>query len=84
MTAQAAIPNTVRIFVGAGMSFDVPRSYYDEALLMATLQRKVWYVGLKRDGVEVGPIRADLLDKGCYCIGWIVPASKILASGVRP
>lgn len=75
--------NTVRIFVGAGASFEVPRGYYDEALLMATLSRKVWYVGLKWDGVEVGPSRLALLDKGCDRIGWIVPADKILAAGLE-
>jgi hypothetical protein len=80
---RTAIPNTVRIFVGAGMSFEIPRHAYDEALTLATVSRKVWYVGLRRDGVEIGPSRLDLLDKGCDRIGWIVPADKILASGVE-
>jgi hypothetical protein len=65
------------------MSFEVPRQFYDEALLMATLQRKVWYVGLKRDGVEIGPSGLDLLDKGCSHIAWICPANYAMAKGGR-
>ena len=77
------MPNTVRIFVGAGMSFEVPRAAYDEALLMATVSRKIWFVGLTKDGCEVGPSRECLFAKGCAHIAWVMPASKILASGVE-
>lgn len=69
--------NTVRIFVGGGMSFEVPRKAYDEALTMATLQRKVWFVGLHKAGaVEVGPSRAELYASGCEHIAWVSPLNS--------
>jgi len=74
--------NTVRIFVGGGMSFEVPRRYYDEALTMATLQRKVWFVGLKNPGlVEVGPDRLQLLANGCHSVAWIMPMNSKMTEG---
>lgn len=74
--------NTVRIFVGAGASFEVPRPVYDEALTMATLQRRIWYVGLHRSGrCEIAPNRLDLLDKGCGAIAWVCPAEHAMAIG---
>lgn len=79
--------NTVRIFIGAGMSFEVPRGAYDEALTMATLSRKVWFVGLTKEGVEVGPSRADLFAKGCDQIAWVTPLNRTTLSpmpDVRP
>jgi hypothetical protein len=70
--------STVRIMVGGGMDFHIPRKAYDEALTMATLQRKVWFVGIMPNGAaEVHPIRQELLDKGCEQVAWITP------SGVR-
>ena len=74
--------NTVRIFVGGGMSFEVPRTYYDEAITMATLTGRVWFVGLKgTDEVEVGPDRLQLLANGCHSVAWIMPMNSKMTEG---
>lgn len=69
---------TVSIWLGGGKVMMVPKKSYDEALTMATLTNRRWYVGLTRDGAcEVGPFFDELAAKGCSEIAFISPPKKL-------
>jgi hypothetical protein len=71
--AAAAVSAPVRIFVGAGMSFDVPRDAYDEAQVLARQHRRVVFVGLMPVGCMVSMNRHELMREGAIAVSWITP-----------
>jgi hypothetical protein len=80
VAAVVSLPqtSTVRIFVGAGMSIEVPRDAYDEALREAMQFRRVMFVGLTKTGCLVGSSAKELTEKGCFQLAFITPMDAAL------
>lgn len=72
-------PSVARVFIGAGLSFDVPRSIWDDATFQATRGRRVMFVALMPKGEYLISSSHDfLMGKGATAVAWITPQDSSL------